>query len=244
MIFLAVSLGFIADNIREDISANGKAKELAQSLYKEIYSDSIAIQHRIAGRIEKEEYLDYFSRYVKDSSLTNLSDQFYPAFTAMVVTTVSIIFEPKDGILDQLRNSGDLRYFKSSKLQEEIGEIGVAISHLKTANAQEVGFRQSVIWPLRVRHYESRWFEDLVKLNKNSGDNVAVEKWFTSANGLPKDKPAIMKLTLFDRDEEQNIALSYKAMIRGARLISYKEYAEANHQLLETLREEFDLGAE
>lgn len=242
MIFLAVSLGFIADNIRENISGNAKAKELAQSLYKEVYSDSIVIQQRIAGRLDKESFLEYFARYVKDSSLTDLSPQFYPAFTAMTVTTISMIFQPKDGILDQLRNSGDLRYFRSSRLQEEVGQIGVAISNLKAANAEEASFRQAVIWPFRVRYYQASWFEDLVRLNKNSGNDVAVEKWFSASHGLPPEKPRIIKLSLFDRDEAQNIAASYLAIIRGARLISYREYVEANHQLLQTLREEYDLG--
>lgn len=242
MIFLAVSLGFIADNIRENISGHAKADELAQSLYKETYSDSIVVQHRIAGRLDKERFLDYFIRYVKDSNLNNLSDQFYPAFTATVVTTISMIFEPKDGILDQLKNSGDLKYFKSNRLQEEIGEIGVAISNLKAANAEEASFRESMIWPFRIRHYDYKWFEDLVKLNKNTADNVGVEKWFKSSNGLPRDKPRIIKLNLFDKDEAQNIASSYMAIIRGTRLISYKEYVEANHRLLETLREEYGLG--
>ena len=41
MIFLAVTLGFFAENIREHFSENGKAKELAESLYKEVYSDSV-----------------------------------------------------------------------------------------------------------------------------------------------------------------------------------------------------------
>ena len=35
MIFLAVTLGFIGENVREGISENGKAHELAESLYNE-----------------------------------------------------------------------------------------------------------------------------------------------------------------------------------------------------------------
>jgi hypothetical protein len=244
MIFLAVTLGFIAENVREHISENSQAKELAKSLYKETYSDSIVAQQRIAGRLEKEQYLSYFVQYVRDSSLTNLSDQFYPAFTAMAVTTVSTIFEPKDGILEQLRNSGALRYFKSNRLQEEIGEIGVAISNLKARNAIESSFRESTIWPFSIRHYDYSWFEELVRLNKNSGDNVGVEKWFKGPNGLPAGKPQITKLNLFDRDDAQHIATSYLAIVRGTRLISYQEYAAANHQLLVTLREEYGLGGE
>jgi hypothetical protein len=42
-VFLAVTDGFLAENIRAHISEKSQAKELAKSLYKEIYSDSINI---------------------------------------------------------------------------------------------------------------------------------------------------------------------------------------------------------
>src|SRR5579862_3140704 len=78
MIFLAVSMGFFAETIRENISESGKAKELAKSLYQEVYADSVTMQSKIKMRIEKDKQLEYFRRYVADSSLTHLSDKFYP----------------------------------------------------------------------------------------------------------------------------------------------------------------------
>src|SRR5450631_2771420 len=54
MIFLAVTLGFFAETIREHISENAKAGELAESLYKEAYSDSVDIQNRLMIRRRKE----------------------------------------------------------------------------------------------------------------------------------------------------------------------------------------------
>ena len=81
MLFLAVFCGFIAENIREHSVEMKRAKELAKNLYKEIYADSIAAQQKIAIRNKKEEQCVYFINYIKDSSLTNLSPQFYPAFT-------------------------------------------------------------------------------------------------------------------------------------------------------------------
>src|SRR3954454_7432720 len=40
MIFLAVTMGFFAENIREDITENAKAKEYAQSLYSDLKEDT------------------------------------------------------------------------------------------------------------------------------------------------------------------------------------------------------------
>src|SRR6202161_4977391 len=55
MIFLAVTMGFFAETIREHISENKQAKELANSLYQEVNADSVNVQTVIAMRIKKEE---------------------------------------------------------------------------------------------------------------------------------------------------------------------------------------------
>ena len=54
MIFLAVTMGFIAENIRENITEHSRARELAVSLYQEVYSDSIQLQKVISTGKEKK----------------------------------------------------------------------------------------------------------------------------------------------------------------------------------------------
>src|ERR1700739_217421 len=110
MIFLAVTMGFFAETIRENISESGKAEELAKSLYQEVYADSVTMQYKMSVRHTKEGQLSYFKKYVRDSSLVHLSDQFYPGFFWSYSITSAYIFEPNDGMINQLRNSGTLRY--------------------------------------------------------------------------------------------------------------------------------------
>src|SRR6202007_3348502 len=113
MIFLAVTMGFFAETMRENITERSRATELAKSLYQEVYSDSVDMQYRLSLRKAKEDQIYYFRRYVKDSSLVNLSPRFYPSFFWTFGVVSVIQFNPNDGILNQLRNSGSLRYFKS-----------------------------------------------------------------------------------------------------------------------------------
>src|SRR5579862_15016 len=242
MIFLAVTLGFIAENVRENISENSQAKELAKSLYKEIYSDSVTIQQKLEGRLEKENYIKYFVSYLHDSSLTHLSPRFYPAFTSAFVSTLTMIFEPKDGILSQLRNSGALRYFKSSKLQEEIGNISVAIAYVKSRNVEEGTFRDLKVWSFLIAHYDYKWFEELNRLQAKSLHSAFIEDWFKklSLDSLPM--PTIINRDQFNKVEASNIASEYLIIIRGTRILSYTEYVKMNHELLETLRNEYDLS--
>ena len=59
MLFLAVFLGFIAENIREHTVEKGRAKEYAQSLYKDLQNDTADIikaalyENRIVNFIDK-----------------------------------------------------------------------------------------------------------------------------------------------------------------------------------------------
>src|SRR5690242_8964696 len=241
MIFLAVTLGFIAENVREHISEKSQAKELAKSLYKEIYSDSINIHQKILGRLEKEDYIKYFVQYVQDSDLVNLSPNFYPAFTSTFISTLTIIFQPKDGILNQLTNSGALRYFKSSKLQEEIGNISVDIANLREGNKEEETFRESKMRAFIIAHYDYKWFETLAAMAQQKLDNPYIEGWFKKLDLTTIKKPEIINSAQFNRQEAANLASEYLVIIRGFRLILYNQYAKSNHQLLETLRSEYNI---
>jgi hypothetical protein len=242
MIFLAVTLGFIAENVRENISENSQAKDLAKSLYKELYSDSIAIQQKLEGRLEKEDYIKYFVQYVRDSDLVNLSPNFYPAFTSTFISTLTIIFQPKDGILDQLTNSGALRYFKSNKLQEEIGNISVDIVNLREGNKEEETFRDSKMRTFLIAHYDYKWFEAIAAIAEQNLHSRYVEGWFKKLDLSTIKKPGILNSSQFNRQEAANIASEYLVVIRGFRLILYNQYAKSNHELLETLRTEYNIN--
>lgn len=230
MLFLAVFCGFLAENIRERISENEKAKQLAESLYKEVYADSVIVQQNIDSRLkEKERDIAHFIDYVRDSSLTNLSDYFYS--TTFNGFLRNYHFEPKDGILSQLRNSGALRYFKSSLLQELIGQLSVAIANVKTRNIVESDFIITTSRPFLLKHFDYYWwdvngiFKEEVRF-KNRNDSV---------------KPAILNPSQFNKEEAVNIGAAYLGIVISTRHFVYSPYAVINHQLLEALRKEYHL---
>src|SRR5690242_12495145 len=85
MLFLAVFCGFLAENYREHVVEHQRARQLANNLYKELLADSVKIQQCIDNRLNKEKECGYFIGYVKDSSLTQLSPRFFPAFTTALI---------------------------------------------------------------------------------------------------------------------------------------------------------------
>jgi hypothetical protein len=238
MLFLAVFCGFLAENYREHYVERQRATELAKNLYKEILADSVAVETNMAIRIIKEKECAFFISYVKDSSLTDLSPRFYPAFTWAFLQSAQLLFEPNDGILNQLRNSGELRYFKSSELQASVGKLSVAIANVRSRNEKEYGYIEFYLRPFTIRHYDFAWYEGLTK----HGTFTLMEALNNKA-----DIPASGRLVnadKFSRQEADNTASYYLLMLRGTRQTQYGPYAKANHQLLEILRKEYHLSTD
>jgi hypothetical protein len=239
MIFLAVTMGFFAETIREGISEDSKAKELAESLYKETYADSINMQNKLSMWLEKEKQMGYFRQYILDSNLVDLSEKFYPSFAWTAVLTTSIIFEPNDGELSQLRNSGALRFFKSTHLQNCISHMNVAISNVRDRNGQEYRFIEQFVRPFVLKHYDFKWMDTYTK-----NGELSLLKALSQANFHSSIKPVIKNIQDFKREDAESIVAYYLLILRATRQIHYQAYMEKNHELLEALRKEYHFGKE
>jgi hypothetical protein len=235
MLFLAVFCGFIAENIREHKVEQQRANELAKNLYKEIYTDSVTVRECLAKRTIKEKEGNYFIDYVKDSNLATLSPRFFPAFTTSLIQIQYIMFEPNDGILNQLRNSGELRYFKNRDLQAELGKLSVKIAYVRTRNDKEYSYVEFYNRPFVLRHFDFKWYEEFTEHGK-----LTLFEALSDKKTIP-DAGRIMNLDKFSRLEAASLVSYYELMLRSTRQVQYKEYADVNHRVLELLRKEFHL---
>ncbi len=235
MLFLAVFCGFLAENIRENKVEQQRAKELAKNLYKEIYADSVAVQESLAIRNKKEEACTYFINYVKDSNLVSLSPRFCPAYTWAFIHSAQQLFEPNDGILNQLRNSGELRYFKSSELQSAVGQLSVQVANIRNRNDKEYSYLEMYIRPFSLKYYDFDWYESFIQ----NGKIPLLQA--LNQNILPVFAGKIVNADKFSRQEAESMASYYLLMMRGTRQNYYLPYITVNHQLLEVLRKEYRL---
>ena len=240
MIFLAVTLGFIAENIREKISEHEIAKNMAFNLYQEVYADSIAVQQKIAFRENKIEQLRYFIAYVKDSSLTTPSQHFMPSFYWSFILNSGGYFQPKDGTINQLINSGELRYFKNRELQANIAALTVAIAGVRSRNDLEISFTDFQGREFLMKYFDFDWLETVSqhgKLNTSQVINFLRDSLLSVPSKLRNE-------ALFNRTDAEGIAGIYLLMIRGTGAAQYSDYSKANHELLQTLRNQYHLKNE
>ena len=236
MLFLAVFCGFLAEYQLEHTIEHQREKEYAKALYDELYADSIVFAKKIEGRLGKERDCDYLVNYIRDSSLTDLPREFYPAYTVVMYLITSYSFEPKDGVLSQLKSSGSLRYFKSPYLQKLFGDISVYINNVRDRNDQEYQFFTSPIKPFDLQHYDFNWMNQLRKMDENGYNMDLIAKYRAGNDFIKAD---ILNVSSLNRNEVINMILFYKQMLVSTRTLAMKDYMTANGKLLQELRKEY-----
>ena len=241
MLFLAVFCGFLAEYQLEHVIEHQREKEFAKALYAELLDDSTVAAEKLGRRLEKEKDMDYLSNYFKDSSLTDLPKKIYPAYTISLYLINSYSFEPKDGILSQLRNSGSLRYFKSIALQKLLGDISVNINNIRSRNEQEYQYFANPIKPFMLKYYDWSWLDELRK--QDTGANVldVINNYRRSDRNIERK---ILNIPSFNRGEASNMILFYKQMLVSTRSLQLNNYIVTNQKILAVLRQKYSLGNE
>lgn len=114
MLFAAVTLGFIAENLREHQIENERAKEYLELFKDEINRNNSAIDSvlKFGVPILKRNEQLYFELY----SNKNISNEEIANSLDLMVYR----FSNDKRIFDQMKNSGSLRYIKDQHLIEEI----------------------------------------------------------------------------------------------------------------------------
>src|SRR4029079_15926881 len=238
MLFLAVFLGFVAENVRETSVEHEREKQYAQQLYTEFYADSIAFAKKVTARLDKERDCDYMYSYLKDSSLSDLPKKFYPAYTTVFYLINSYTFEPKDGVLNQLKSSGSLRYFKNPGLQKLFGAISVAINNVRYRNEQEYQFFANPVKGFMLQHYDFNWINDL-RNNDNLLSALDLINRYRKSDTLIKAN--ILNLSSFNKGEAENMIMFYKTMVVSTRTLQLNDYIQTNEKILQALRKNYPL---
>lgn len=237
MLFLAVFCGFLAEYQLEHKIESDRSKELARSLYQELRSDSITAALKVQNRIKQETALKYLIGFFRDSSLTDLSKEFAIHFEYGINFRSPSLFEPRTVMLEQLRNSGSLRYFKNEKLQALAGDITVAIKNIYNRQELESDNRNLYINPFIIRHYDYKFNEQMMKDVQNVF--VGVEAYEKNDAFVPFQLNQVDKI---DRTEIVGILSFYCGnVISSTRQVHIQKYIEINAELLKVLRENFEI---
>ncbi|CAD5266993.1 MULTISPECIES: hypothetical protein [unclassified Imperialibacter] len=235
LLFLAVFFGFLADNLREEYFERQQANELAKSFYEELKNDSVTVVAKVAGRIKKEQAIEYMVRFFKDSALTSTSKDLSINFLWATTVRTPVIFTPRTVVLEQLKSSGSLRYFKSRELQKLVGDLSVAIDYLMERQALEASVYHEYIEPIMINHMDYDFQYQL--LSNGIFDRMA--EYENSDEYIPFHLSQPEKI---DRLDITN-ALGYYHTnnLKSTRMIPFNTYMDVNAAILLALRKEYSL---
>ncbi|HVX00328.1 MAG TPA: hypothetical protein VHA52_07835 [Candidatus Babeliaceae bacterium] len=119
MIFIAVFMGFVAENIREHISDSGKEKNYIRGLYSDFKKDSAQLADvlNIGDKLSKGQ--DSLLDLLKERSPTSgQTEEIYRLF--FKYATILPEFNSTEGTLNQLINSGNFRLIEDHGLADSI----------------------------------------------------------------------------------------------------------------------------
>jgi len=120
MLFLAVFCGFLAENQREHIVEAHRAKEYAKSLLNDLKEDTVELQSGINHIDFLISVIDSIVSIVSDNhNKTDLPGKFYYYCR---FTSFSYPIDWNSSTLNQLIQSGNLRYFKNKELVNKINK--------------------------------------------------------------------------------------------------------------------------
>jgi len=142
MLFLAVTLGFLVENLREHFVEHQREKQFIQSLFNDIKADTANLTRIINARTVKEHSLDSLSYLMNSVSPGDFAKRIY-FYAAPIARTLPYRFLPNDGTMQQLKNSGGLRLIRKHSVVDSIAKYDVNVRNMVGQGAVEENLIES-----------------------------------------------------------------------------------------------------
>ncbi len=120
MIFLAVTMGFVAENIREDITNHSKGKEFMKSMLEDLKTDTANINSFYSKADSSIDKIDSLMHLMKRPDRDKYGQTTY--YLARVITTGIGRFVLADRTYEEMKSSGSLNLVNNSALSDSISK--------------------------------------------------------------------------------------------------------------------------
>jgi hypothetical protein len=158
MLFVAVTLVFFAENLREHYVEKHKAIVNVQNVYKDLKTDSMVFAFMIKIRKKQDSSFQIISRLYDQKKIEQDISTLYVAhsFLALrIIPTISTM------ALDQIKSSGALNYIEDEKVKQEIQSYANNAVNLKVREQREYDFIDKNIDPLTINRFEYKYYQEL-----------------------------------------------------------------------------------
>ena len=165
MLFLAVFLGFLAENIRENYVEEKREKEYAKSLYDDLAVDTLVIQRTIYEKNWISSKFDSAESILSSGDILKNNEFIY--FVERYIT-LNDVFTAQDVTYQQLRSSGNFRYIRNVILYKNISDYYNLYSRYQAIDGNFGSINKNQLADVEARLFNPH---DLTSLNNNNGNN-------------------------------------------------------------------------
>lgn len=142
MIFLAVTLGFLAENFREHLTVRAKEKQYIEGFVRNLKDDTASLHHVIESGTRQVKGLDSMLKLTHiNMAVDSNRKSFYYYATKYCYTSSS--FKSNDATLQQLKSTGDYRLIKKDHVVDSLSKYDGDIHNIYgQGDYYEVYFRE------------------------------------------------------------------------------------------------------
>ena len=155
VLFLAISLGFIVDNFREDYSEKQNAESLLKSLHNDLKGDVIRFNEFENRRKKLISDIYNFLDDVEKRGLQGNDVNQQKLFAIAIFNW--IYFEPNTANIEQIISSGALRYLGDDEHIHQIGVTEYQNNSLLDRQKREQEYFLNYLQPLMHKYYNFKW---------------------------------------------------------------------------------------
>lgn len=138
MLFLAVTAGFLAENIREHGIETRREKKLMHALYEDLNADIRQIDSLMIKRKTRNEGCDTLIAALISATPASSPDQHSTIYYLGRLASRRLHFRPQDGTLQQLRNSGGFRVVHDTAVLKAINNYELLLkTNLENIEVEE-----------------------------------------------------------------------------------------------------------
>ena len=158
MIFVAVTLGYGAENIREHFIETKKAVVSAKNLYKDVLDDSVTYQQSLQNRDRQDALFEIISDLYEKKQLTQHIPELYAAHSYVSLRMLPIM---NSLALDEIKSSGTLRFIEDDSLKTAIQLYAGRSNGLKLREQREFSYIDRMIDPITTTNFKYTFFREI-----------------------------------------------------------------------------------
>jgi hypothetical protein len=175
MIFVAVTLGYGAENIREHFIETKKAVVSAKNLYKDVLDDSVTYQQSLQNRDRQDALFEIISDLYEKKQLTQHIPELYAAHSIVSLRMLPIM---NSLALDEIKSSGTLRFIEDDSLKTAIQLYAGRSNGLILRAQREYSYIDRMIDPITTTNFKYTFFREIGQgfkvVNKTIVINIAI----------------------------------------------------------------------